>query len=214
MILITHQRSGSEWFLHGLTEVKYHKWEILGDFDRFVGTSIPKFQNISTSARIQMLDAVPKNRAHKIHFSNLRRESQGEHWETLLNVLQKRDDLYLLTRKNTREALFSFMIALKNNLNFHESKLHLTTSFTITHEELKLWYKYLGSDVTWVKSLFNFKEEFTYEDLLSKAQHPTTVAWDANQSHVHRRGSSDFNHLVQNYDEVQMWMNELEIFSD
>lgn len=211
MILITHQRSGSEWFLHGLTDVKYNGWEILGDMDRIVGTSFTQFQNISIDARLMMLRTSPKTRAHKIHFSNLRRESEGARWDTLLRTLQGRDDLYLLTRTNTREVLISFMVAMKNNMNFHESKTRLTNSFSITREELERWYKFLGPDAEWAKSLFTFKEQFTYEGLLDGTEVPTTIAWDPASSKVQRRGSTDFIHLIQNYDEVLRWMDEIQV---
>ncbi len=211
MILITHQRSGSEWFLYGLEDIKYHGWEILGDMDRIVGTSFSQFQNISTSARINMLKSAPKTRAHKIHFSNLRRESSGSYWPAILKVLQERDDVYLLTRQNTRAALISFMIALKNRMNFHESSASLTTRFTVTRDELVRWYAYLGTDVNWARQFLAFKEEFTYEGLLGGTEAPSTVKWNAATSRVQRRGSADFIHLITNYNEVVGWMDELQV---
>ena len=209
MILITHQRSGSEWFLHGLTDVKYNGWEILGDMDRIVGTSFTQFQNISDAARLQMIKSTPPTRAHKVHFSNLRRESEGPNWEAVLSTLQGRDDLYLLTRQNTRRVLISFMIAMKNGMNFHESVEKLTTPFSVTQEELARWYQFLGPDAEWARSLFDFREEFVYEDLVSGAQVPQTISWDSQRSKVQQRGSIDFVHLIQNYDDVIQWMDEL-----
>lgn len=211
MILITHQRSGSEWFLYGLTEVKYNGWEIIGDMDRIVGTSLSQFQGISIAARIEMLRTSPPSRAHKIHFSNLRRKSDEPHWGNLYNVLRDRDDLYLLTRRNTREVLVSFMVAMKNNMNFHESKSRLTSPFSITREELQRWYQFLGPDVEWARSMFKFREEFTYEGLLAGSESPSTIAWSADHSKIQRRGSTDFIHLIQNYDEMLHWMDQLKV---
>jgi hypothetical protein len=106
------------------------------------------------------------------------------------------------------------MVAMKNNMNFHESKTRLTNSFSITREELERWYKFLGPDVEWAKSLFRFKEQFTYEGLLAGTEVPSTVAWSAEHSKVQRRGSTDFIHLIQNFDEVVKWMDDLNVPGD
>lgn len=210
MILISHQRSGSEFFLHGLHDITYGKWEVLGDMDRIVGTSFTQFQSVSFNARLRMIASTPSTRAHKIHFSNMRREENTEHWEPLLNVLRARKDLYMLTRRNTRAAIISFMIAKFNNMNFHEGSERLTKSFTIEREYLEKWYQYLGTDASWARELLPIKQELVFEDLLSESQTPD-VPWSAGRSTIKERGSKNFVHLIENYDQVVTWMNELGI---
>jgi len=212
MILISHQRSGSEWFLHGLHDIKYGKWEILGDLDRIVGTNFTQFNIIPMSARLAMLRTCPPNKAHKIHFSNLlaRRENPQE-WDSIIEVLQARNDVYLLTRRNVRRTLISFMIARFNNLNFHQSSALLTSSFTIDRDYLEKWYHLLHTAADEICPLFTFKEEFILEDLLDGSQVPQTLKWSADHSTIKERGSVNFVHLITNYEEVVGWMDEMQI---
>jgi hypothetical protein len=63
-------------------------------------------------------------------------------------------------------------------------------------------------NLPWIHGLFTFKEEFVYEDLLSGAQVPKTLAWNP-ENKVKIRESAKYSHLIENYDQVVTWMDEL-----
>ena len=218
MILISHQRSGSEWFLRGLIDQRYNGWEIFGDLENLT-IDHEKFKNISFDARLAMLKAMPNGNAHKIHISQLTKICLGK-WPpidpkihqnapSLVKHLASRNDLYLLRRRNIRETMISFMVSKYNKFNFHGSPNRLTEPFTIPYHDLIDWYRSFTSEFEWAEKAFKYKERFWYEDLLDGSQVPTTVRWSGSRSGLVKRNSTQYTHLIQNFDEVQNWMDDL-----
>ncbi len=214
MILITHPRCGSEWFLKGLPHHRYSGWEILGRLNRIVGTSEPVFRSIPLSTRVFMLENRPPNHAHKLHTHDVRRAYGTPYWDRISKAISKYDDTYLLYRRNARQAAVSYWVATLNNLNYHQEN-ELLKPCTITQQHLNTFFFEFYQELEWVKSLFNFKEVFVYEDLVSGVQVPTTVEWNPAESPVQRRDTAGrFRHLVTNLDEVQQMMAAMQMPGD
>lgn len=222
MILLTHPRSGSEWFLHGLTDVRYGGWELFSELQRPVareGALTASFKGVSFDAKLTMLRALPTTRAHKVFASHLVQAAEGfphalyappePRAPELLATLKRRPDVYLLRRRNVRAAVLSLLIGYHNGHNYHGATAGLTTPFTVAYHELFHWTRSFTVDLDWAAALLPVQEALVYEDLLTGSQVPCTVAWDGAASPVRPRDSSRYYHLVRNLDEVNGWFDGL-----
>jgi hypothetical protein len=219
MILISHQRSGSEWFLGGLVDHTYNGWEIFGDMENLT-VNFSKFKSIGFDARFAMLKTMPANKVHKLHVVQIMQICAG-HWPyhrdaearaaEFVKFLKEHNSLYILKRRNIRAALISFMIAKYNQYNFHQDPAKLQTPFRITHADIFRWNRSFTADFDWVENSLPIQETFIYEDLLAGSQVPSTLNWDSSRSKIVKRGSLKYLELVQNLDEVQEWMDILNI---
>lgn len=205
MLLLTHPRSGSEWFLSSLPNIKYSGIEF-GGLSYLLTPQLMEIDKEITIFKYRTLV-----RSHKVFFSYLdfRKKTNPDKWDELVAAINKRDDLYLLSRRNCREAILSFYIGYNNNNNFHNSTSTLTTKFLISKAGLATYFDLVYSKKEWVKQLFSFKEEFFYEDLVNGTQTPQTLTYDPSISTVQPRNSSEYYNLIQNFDEVISWMDEL-----
>jgi len=210
MILFSHPRSGSEWFLSGLTDYRYILWEMFGLLNDIPGTKEnANWGSISFGAKINMMNVGAKlNRAYKIQLHQIDLEIQKDTWPILKAAIQKHD-LYLLTRRDTKAVLVSFIIARHNNYNFHRSKLLLKNTGIISRQNVEDCYNLIYKSLENYKNLFDYKECFVYEDLLSGVSVPKTLNWNPNKSYVVKRSSMDLVDLIDNKDEVLGWIDEL-----
>lgn len=211
MILICPPRSGSEWFLDGLVNHKYPRWEILCDSNRFIGTSTQLFQNISTPARLQMLRVHSAGTAHKVLSTDLLRLKKDDpHFDQVMNHLSTRKDLYWLERRNQRRNLISFLVAVYN-LNFHLS-YPPAKPFVVQRAEFDRIHDMMCIRSFDIVKPLQFVERLVYEDLLA-GDKPRTIEFDRTKSTIKERVSINFKHLF-NYDEVLQWMNEMNVPGD
>lgn len=211
MILLSHPRSGSEWFLSGLTDIKYSTWEIFGRLNTIPGTREYVFRNISVEAKISMLKHAMPNRADKIHFDNIDYQMNLPTWNKLYEVL-KTKELYSLRRRDERATILSFLIAWYNDYNFHGSTANLIKKFKVNKTDFLKFYDLIIVKPKKLKNLFEFKEEFIYEDLVEGKQIPKTLNWNPSKSSIRKRGSEDYYNLIANYDEICSWIDEINSF--
>lgn len=210
MILLCHQRSGSEWFLSSMRNVKYGHAELLCGLSLVTGEK-SLFDGISLKAKINMLKHMPENVAHKIFISNMIRLRNDDSYSQLCETLRQRSDLYFLERRNVRETIISFAIAVANDMNFHGGVANISKSFRLRKNHIEFLFAMLYTDGQMLRKDFEFKEGFVYEDLLSGAQIPTSIELVPSKSTIKIRGSKNFLSLIENIDEVRTWMDELQI---
>jgi hypothetical protein len=212
VILVTHPRSGSEWFLDNLSS-SYNYWEMFSGWNWAVGSSPRlKFPEISVKAKLTMLKTLPDTRSHKIHLWSLDKAAAGAEADATQEViehLKTRDDVYLLRRKNTQLAIVSLFIGMRNDYNYHRSNDELVKPFEITREEVQRW-KHHMYDVFNEGPQLNYREMFWYEDLLD-GQNPSTLDFDRSKSTRQIRNSAQRLNLLSNADQVNEWMAELEV---
>lgn len=204
MILVTHPRSGSEWFFDCLQDSTFVRWEIFGDLDRQTDTTFP-MPTLGLGAKERILRTAPPGKSHKIMLYRFWDESPPE---SLVQHLRARQDVYLLRRRNTRAAIISLFVGVNNDLNFHADPTKLNTSFTLTKDQLVRWaYRMHGIFEDPARSL-GYKEVLWYEDLLA-GNYPLTLRFENRSTRPIRR-SAELG-LVQNIEQVNEWFNELQI---
>ena len=211
MILLTHPRSGSEWFLTSLPKNQYGKWEPFGTLNSVPGSpeNMQGGGSISFDAKIKLLaKAAISNRAIKIHFCDIHREMQNDTWPVLLEAINKHD-LYFLVRNSIKETLISYLIAEWNDFNFHGSTHLLNKTFRIEKDKIPYYYNLIYGNTYAHKDTFQYKEQFIYEDLIDRKNTPTTLNWNPSVSPYKRRGSMRYIKLIENYEEVLIWIDEL-----
>lgn len=223
MILITHPRCGSHWFVSGLTDHKFDGHEIFGESQSLPsdGSYYNIYADYSFADKIEILKNLPSDRVHKIHISDLLRNKQGsavgKETPILLEHLRSRDDVYLMKRRNTRAALISLFVAgaqlgyLPVQKAFHNSPHLLTRRFTLQFSKLLDWYRMFYSDFVWLEKCLKFKEIFYYEDLISGWQEPQTFNWINRSRNYSKVNSLEKLHLIENLQQVELWMDLLDI---
>lgn len=220
MILISHPRSGSDWFLRGLLDFDFSRTEIFsrlnakvvrppdGDF-----TDESPFKTVSFNAKLLMLKHMPITRCQKIHLWDLSDQimnKENTRSAELIQILKGRPDLYFLSRRNIRAQIVSHFVARVNNNNFHGESSELTLTGEVQYSDFFEFYRTL-SDTAWVKNAFKIREHFVFEDLLSGEQIPNTVRWDPSKSDVQRRGSMSYKSSILNFDQLVSWMDDLNV---
>ncbi len=210
MILLSHPRSGSNWFMSGLTEYTYTPLEIFGteEIKKHYRPDEYVFKNISMKARLAMAK-IDKKKFFKIQFCDIDRNSDLSARNYLIENLQKMDNLYLLTRRDVKKTLISLAVGFKNGWNFHGDNNNLVNKFSLTIMDLLLYYELSYGALDRYKDYFNFKEKFIYEDLISGQQVPQTLGWDPSKSQIKERNSMNYIHLIENWDQVETWIEEL-----
>jgi hypothetical protein len=212
VILVTHPRAGSEWFLDNL-KTSYGSWEMFSGTNWIVGATPPvKFPEISVKAKLAMLKSLPSSRSHKIQLWALEWATTGPEADATLAIiehLKTRDDVYLLRRKNTQLAIVSLNMAIQNYYNYHRSNDDLVKPFEITRAEVQEG-KYHMYDVFSKGPQLNYRETFWYEDLLA-GQNPSTLEFDRTKSKRQIRNSVQRQNLLLNAAQVKEWMAELEV---
>jgi len=199
LLLVTHPRSGSEWFLDCVVDFKYPGWELFGELNRKIADRSP-IPRLSLSAKLLMLKS-GQAQAHKAHHYVLSRELDDP---AKLEGVQ----LICLRRRNVEAAIFSALIAVGNNLNFHWKIDHLIKPIKPAREQVEGWFQRVyGTFGVGLK--LPYTETIWYEDLLS-GKLPNTVKLDLSKSSRPIRKSQErFKHLVLNYEEVKSWIDEL-----
>jgi hypothetical protein len=208
MILITHPRSGSEWFFDCTPETRYTNWEIFSGLSNFTTDGGSRMPAVSLNAK----SAILKNagtKSYKIMFYQFWQEVPVGH--RIVEELQARDDVYLLRRRNTRAAIISQQTAANNGLNYHGNPDKLTKKFDITRESIVDWAYRMHGVFEEPALRLNYREELWYEDLLA-GRYPLTINF-RDTSHRPIRNSVKLN-LVQNIDQVNAWMDELGVPGD
>lgn len=204
MILVTHPRSGSEWFFDCLQDSKFVRWEIFGDLGRATDNQL-KMPQLSVNAKMSMVKSNPPSKSHKFMLYRFWGDVEPSH--PLVDHMMSRNDVVLLRRRNTRAAIISMMVAANNGLNFHYDPKLLTKSFKIEKDRIEVW----AYRMHWIfedpKLALKYSEALWYEDLLA-GQKPQTVKFDGTASLRPIRNSSKLN-LVTNIDQVDGWFNEL-----
>lgn len=195
--LLCHPRSGSNWFFECLTDIKYSQGEYFGPW-------YSTYQNIRPSAIFKMMDNTKK--FYKVHFMEISRTKDESRREAIIEGLQQRE-LYFLERKDVKSAIVSFLIALKN-VNFI-GPVDSLQSLTLTEQDVINAYDGIYGSIDKYKSLFKFKEEFTYEDLIDGSQHPKSFAWDKSNAKISKRNSIELVHLIKNWDKAETWIDNL-----
>lgn len=200
MILITHPRCGSEWFFD-CVETDYPGWELFGKQNR--SAHLPQTPVLTNA---QKLDLLQSNQSQKIMLYALIDEADP----AIMNHLRARDDVYLLRRRNVRASILSLQIAARNDLNFHGDVSKINKPVNITYEMLVRWNH--NMNLIFDQDLdLRYTEQLWYEDLIS-GYRPNTLQFDALRSNRPIRHSAfRFKSLVLNLDQVEAWMNELQI---
>jgi hypothetical protein len=209
MILFSHPRSGTEWFLGGLLDYKYGMWEMFNDLNDLEGTvEYEYWSKISFNAKLTMLKVGAKtNKSFKIHFVDLHREMQKDTWPLLKQVIDLHEK-YLLTRNNVKESILSALLSRYNDNNYHRSN-DLKRTGIVSKKDVEYFYKIIYEDTQKLINEFDYKEHFIYENLLSKSQIPQTIRWDPSKSNVQQRFSINKINLIDNKEEVLCWIDEL-----
>jgi hypothetical protein len=209
MILMSHPRSGSNWFQSSLVDIKPVYTELFSsDAITRENREEKLYRNISTPAKFNMVKH-SKNKCFKIHFSDIIRTPRLNDQLYLIENIQQIDDLYLLTRRDVKSTLVSLCVALYNNWNFTGQDTLLTNQFELTEEEIVGFYDIIFGSIDRLKDRFNFKEEFIYEDLVNGTQQPLTLTWDSSKSKYEKRNSMSYIHLIKNWDKVEGWLDQL-----
>jgi len=204
MMLLCHPRSGSNWFLSCLVDKPYSPIEI---FTTGYGSPGYLFKTISVTAKLSMVRN-DKNKFFKTHFCDIERMPSSYEKEVLIDGLQKME-MYLLTRNDVKRSIVSFAIALHNNWNFLNNHDQLQRTFRLTEEQILFYYDLLYASIDRLQGLFNFKEQFVYEDLINGVQQPASFKWDKNKSTLTERKSMNYLHLIENWDQVEGWIDQL-----
>ncbi len=211
MLLISHPRSGSDWFLRSLVGFTSTRSEIFSHVnDDPLQQST--FRGRSFSAKLMYLKFMQPHQVQKIHAAHIRDLSQTEaRAPELVAHLRTRKDLYFIRRQNIRRSIMSGFIAAANGDNYHDDPADLITPAAMEYKVFFNLYTSHYLDMLWAESVFEYKEKFTFEGLLSGAEVPKTVQLDFTKSDTIKRDSYLMKHLVMNYDEVEQWMNDLKV---
>ncbi len=197
-VLLCHPRSGSNWFFSCLVDIPFTQQEVFGAWNL-------RYKDISPSAIFSMMSST--NKFYKVHFFDIHKTADLDRRQAIIDGLQTKE-LYFLTRRNVKKAIVSFAIAL-NNKNFLRSPILLIDSFTLTEKDIVDYYDSLYGSIDRYKHLFNFKEEFVYEDLIDGIQRPQNFNWDPTHSRIKERVSMNYLHLIKNWDQVEGWIDQL-----
>lgn len=198
MILMCHPRSGSEFLLRGL-DLPYSQYEILGTM---------QYANVPLSKKIAYLKTLEG--AQKIHGFQLR-AVMGETLAPVLIDSIRAHKLYFLEREDKRKSMVSEWIAVRNGMNYHADPKDLTRSGRMVYSEFWALYQSHVMDTLWISAAFPYVERFTYEGLLAGEQ-PRTLQFDIAKGNAltTRRNSWELG-LIQNIDQVNRWMDELQV---
>lgn len=211
MILISHPRSGSDWFLSCLKE-PFSRSEIFGGLNDLDDSP---FKAMTPSAKISYLRHMPIGRSQKIHAWDFMHQTvnimTSAETERFIRVLGSRKDLYLMRRRNLKAAIRSYLIAVINDRNFHGKDSELTQSRDVTFSEVLLAYQGFESDLALLERTFEYKEIFVFEDLLSGVQVPQTVDFDRSRSEVKERRSAQYCSCIRNYEQFEQWLHLLKV---
>jgi len=209
MILMTHPRSGSEWLLTSLSNVSYAGWELFGYQNYIDDHRYAPFRNLSFDAKLNLLKRLKFDSAHKIHFSDLSRLKQNNfEVDKLISILNSRTDLYLLRRKNIKASILSCLIALKNSLNFHNCDHLLTQKFKAEKTLVDQLIAAIYYDTEKYFNMFKYQEELYYEDLIDNKNISKTLKIDFSKSLIKKRNSVLYYDLIENFDEVNSWIDQ------
>jgi hypothetical protein len=179
--MLSHPRSGSTWFMTGLRCPSYLGWEIFDYKQRNPQTDRrPPMYYLPFERKMQLLQN--PGIAHKIHFiqiANLSRPYQAK----LVEFLQGRNDLYLLTRVNRQAAVISWLIAYHHGL-YHVHQSRLREKFQVTRSEVDSIANVIHITPQEMQTQFQYREQWVYEDLMSGQSRPTTVDWNPTRSRL------------------------------
>jgi hypothetical protein len=219
MILFSQPRSGTEWFLRGLTDYRYVGWELFNQVHQIPGTGeYDLYGKISFETKISMLrSGANNNKSFKIHYYDLKREMQKNTWPVLNEAIQLHDH-YKITRNNIKEVMVSNLLAIYNNHNFHNRILssnqvihdhNLSETGVIDKFHVVELFDQVYNNTKEMSPIFDYKETFVYEDLLNGINLPKTLKWDPSKSLMTKRGSMQMVNLITNKDQVLKWIDEL-----
>lgn len=209
MILLSHLRSGSSWFLSGFEKQSFTNEEIFStDLYNKPTRKEYLYRSVSMSARLAMVRISP-NKIFKIHFSDIDRTQNLLDKSMLIEALKKEERTYLLFRRDIKKSIVSFAIAYNNNWNFHGDNRLLTKKFSLTQKDIGSYYDLIYGSMFRLRDHFKFKEQLVYEDLVSGSQQPATLDWNPNRSKLVERCSICYTHLIDNWPDVEVWINRL-----
>lgn len=213
MILISQARAGSTWFMEGLA-IPWSNVELLNTSAMWPGNP---YANLDEHTRLKMLQAHPSSKGQKLIFMDIVAKTVGRAYSTkdisaTMRALSKRDDLYFLTRRNTRAQLVSYLLAIRNK-NYHRTD-PLTVPIVVGYEEFLTIYRGIFSDTALFENAFKYQEKFVYEDLVRGTQTPRTLDWNPERAKLKRRFSLRSAGTISNYDELISWMDDLNVPGD
>lgn len=206
MILVTHPRAGSEWFFDCLLDSRYVCWEIFGGLHLMNDNESP-MPHLSPGAKELAIRSTPPTRSHKIMLYYMWDTIPHDH--SLIAHLRGRDDVYLLRRRNVRAAIISILVGIHNGLNFHGDHRKLVQPFVATRQSVENWVYRMHHIFSDPAKALTYRETMWYEDLL-EGKLPETLRLDINRSRRPIRRSASLG-LLQNMEEVNRWMDELEV---
>jgi hypothetical protein len=209
MILFSHPRAGTEWFLRGLVDYHYCHWEMFNPINQIPGTVENRsWGTITFASKIRMLRVgATTDKSFKIHFYDLAREMTNDTWPVLKEAIDLHDH-YRLTRRDTKAAVISALLAKFNDHNYHRHHFLDKTGIIKKHEVL-ITFRNIYTDTYDATPLLNYKEEFIYEDLVDKTYIPKTLNWNPAISNTIQRKSFEMVNLIDNKEEVLGWIDEL-----
>jgi len=205
MILISHPRSGSEFFIRS-TPYPYSGLELLNENHT---DTIKKQEGLSFGARFQILKSSTEcwQKIHAVHLRQLCEKQMLA--PKIMAHLRERDDLYLLQRRDMRKSIVSEWIALSNNQNYHGDPKLLTEKRSLPFSIFMNLVQAHYIDTKWIENVFDYRESFVFEDLLNGAA-PSTLQWNPALSTTVQRDSWKLN-LVPNIEQVSEWCDTLRI---
>lgn len=212
MILISHPRAGSEWFLRSLVGFTHAKSEIFSHTTEDPVQKSP-FQGMKFGPKLMFLKHMQPHQCQKIHGCHIREQANVQpRAHEIMQHLKTRTDLYFLERRNMRKAMISGFCALASNGNFHDDPADLVPTEMSYKNFMNLVTSYY-LDTLWIKQALPYVEMFYFEDLLA-GQQPKTLSLDHAKSDTIKRDTFARRELVTNFDQVIQWMDDINIPGD